>query len=426
MKHENIICAVCGAVCDDLVVEVTKEGIKVYNACRLGEAKFHELGGEERITKPLVNGKEAKWDAALKKSAEILTKAKHPLMFMGSETSTEAMGIGIELAEHLGGVVDIHPTVCHGPTAMGVQEAGIPGATLGEIKNRADLLIYWGTNPMESHLRHLSRYTTFPRGYFREDGAEERKLIVVDPRKTATAELADLHIRIRPNKDYEVISAIRAVLNGHEIKKAVGGVKPDVIHRLVEMMKSCKYGVVFVGLGTASSVGKFRNQENLMRLIHDLNRFTRFILSPNFGHGNVSGALQVMTWRSGYPFGVDYSRGYPRYNPGEYTTVDLLRNREVDAILMVAADLAAHIPREVVKYMGEIPVVSVNISECPTTLLSDVVLPGVVTGMESEGTIYRMDHVPLHLRKFIDPPFNFTKSDEDTLKQLFEHIKKLR
>jgi len=426
MRHENIICAVCGAVCDDLAVEVTKEGITVYNACKLGEAKFHELRGEERITKPLVDSKEAEWDVALKKSAEILANAKHPLMFMGSETSTEAIGVGIEIAEYLGGVVDIHPTVCHGPTVMGVQEAGIPAATLGEIKNRADLVIYWGTNPMDSHLRHLSRYTTFPRGYFREDGMGERTLVVVDPRKTATAELADLYVMIEPNKDYEVFSAIRVVLKGHEIKKSVGGVGVDVIYRLVEMMKNCKFGVIFAGLGTASSVGKFRNQENLMRLIRELNKYTRFILGPNLGHGNVSGALQVMTWRSGYPFGVDYSRGYPRYNPGEYTTVDLLRNREVDAVLMVAADLAAHIPRGVVKYMAKTPMVSVNISECPTTLLSDVVLPGVVTGMESEGTIYRMDHVPLHLRKFTDSPFKFTKSDEDTMKQLFEHIKKVR
>ena len=31
--------------------------------------------------------------------------------------------------------------------------------TLGEVKNRADLLIYWGGNPAECHPRHFTRYT---------------------------------------------------------------------------------------------------------------------------------------------------------------------------------------------------------------------------------------------------------------------------
>ena len=31
-----------------------------------------------------------------------------------------------------------------------------------------------------------------------------------------------------------------------------------------------------------------------------------------------------MRWTTGYPFGVNLSRGYPRFNPGEFSTVDLL------------------------------------------------------------------------------------------------------
>ena len=46
---------------------------------------------------------------------------------MGSETSCEAMEVGLHLAEFLGGIVDSNSTVCHGPTAMGIQEAGRVG-----------------------------------------------------------------------------------------------------------------------------------------------------------------------------------------------------------------------------------------------------------------------------------------------------------
>jgi len=44
--------------------------------------------------------------------------------------------------------------------------------------------------------------------------------------------------------------------------------------------------------------------------------------------------------------------------------------------------------------------------------------------MESEGCFYRMDNVPIHARSFCKPPFDFTESNEDTLEQLFEAIKR--
>ena len=58
--------------------------------------------------------------------------------------------IGLKIGEYLGAIVDSNSTVCHGPTAMGIQEAGKVGATEGQKKNRGDLIVYWGTNPLES------------------------------------------------------------------------------------------------------------------------------------------------------------------------------------------------------------------------------------------------------------------------------------
>jgi hypothetical protein len=74
--------------------------------------------------------------------------------------------------------------------------------------------------------------------------------------------------------------------------------------------------------------------------------------------------------------------------------------------------------------MCEIPVVSIETAEGPQAFISDVVLPGVLDGMECEGTFYRMDNVPCYARSFIDPPFDFTKSNEDTLIQLRDAIKR--
>ena len=64
-------------------------------------------------------------------------------------------------------------------------------------------------------------------------------------------------------------------------------------------------------------------------LIRDMNKHTRFVCKPNRGAGNVTGADNVLTWRTGFPFGVNQSRGFPRFNPGEYTAADVLALMEM-------------------------------------------------------------------------------------------------
>ncbi|HIH77601.1 MAG TPA: formylmethanofuran dehydrogenase subunit B [Halobacteria archaeon] len=427
MIFENINCSVCGMACDDLIVDVDNDKVTVENGCLMGNAKLQELVSENRIREPYIYGRPAKWDDAIKKSAEILKNAKRPLIFIGSETSTEAMHVAIEIAIHLGGVIDDCATICHGPTVMGSQDSGKPTCTLGEIKNRADLIICWGSNPTESHPRNLSTFTLFPKGYFTKKGRNDRRLVVVDPRRTKTAEIADLYVKIKPGYDYVVFNALTAVLLGEDIDESIGamtGVSKEQVLTLAEMMKSANFGVILAGLGVASSPKKNNNVRAVERLVKELNRFTKFSILANRGHANVAGFNQVCTWMTGFPYGVDFSRGYSYFNPGETTTVDILRRGEVDAVMVIGSALASHLPRTVVEYMAKQPIITIDISNCPMTMISDVVLPGVMDGAECEGTFYRMDDIPLRARKFIDPPFDYTTSNEDTLKQIFEEIKR--
>ena len=69
---------------------------------------------------------------------------------------------------------------------MAVQSVGESTATLGEIKNRSDLVIYWGSDPLVSHPRHLERLIDAP-GMFVPAGRRGRHLVVVDVVETETA-----------------------------------------------------------------------------------------------------------------------------------------------------------------------------------------------------------------------------------------------
>lgn len=433
MATKNIVCPVCGASCDDIQVELEGQGLTVRNACKMGNAKFQEVVSPHRIKEPLVRVdgdlRRASWDEAIEMTARILANSERPLLFMGSETSTEAMEVGIHMAEFLGGIADSNSTVCHGPTTMGIQEAGRVGATAGQSKSRADLTVYWGSNPLESMPRHMSRYAVYPRGYWTQRGRFDRTVICVDPRRSITAENADLHIQLNPNTDYELLSALLTLLHGkrpHQTAEDVTGVSISEMEKMLDMMKSCNFGAIYVGLGIASSYGKHRNAELAFNLVKELNSHTKFVIGALRGHCNVAGFNQIASYLYGFPFGLDFARGYPRYNPGEYTAVDVLRDRDVDAAFILSADLVSHFPAACSEYLAQIPVACIDIAPCPTTMISDVVLPGVIDAMECDGTFYRLDDVPIYFQPFTSSPFSFTESNVDTMNQIFKRVKRIK
>ncbi len=427
MKIEDVVCPFCGCLCDDLVVEV--EGtrvVSVENGCTLANEKFM---GDHRLKTPIrregKGWKETTYDEAIRETAEILCDADRPLLYGWSGTHGEAQSIGIHLAEILGALVDNTSTVCHGPSILAIQEVGHPGCTLGQVKNRADVIVYWGTNPIDAHPRHMSRYTTFADGFFLKDAFRDRKLIVVDVRKSESANIADEYIRIQPGGDYAVLSALRAIVQGKRgiIPSSVSGVSREQLFRVADLLLSAKFGAIFFGLGLTMSRGKSKNIRNAIELTEELNRHTKCIISPMRGHWNVYGSNEVFTWITGYPYAVDFARGIAFYNPGETTSVDVLSRKECDACLVVASDPGAHFPKACAEHLAEIPTVQIDPHVNATTHLSRIQIPVAVTGIDAEGTAYRMDGVPIRTRMLFKGTY---PSDTDVLDQLYAVVKEIK
>jgi len=473
---KTVTCPVCGSLCDDIELTVEDEKIvKVKNGCAMCESKFLGYNGEHRLLKPLIrkNGKlvKASLREATKRAAEILADANYPMLYGWSSTNCEAMRIGLELAEEVGGVIDNTSTVCHGPSILSIQDVGIPSCTLGQIRHRADLVIYWGSNPWSAHPRHIERYTAFSEGRFEKSAwrgyltkikasivkkkiesairrvflrekpsapspprrepppaifKEGRKLIVIDVRRTRSAEIADYFIQVEPNKDYELLQAFRALIRDQDIDvKEIAGVPVEYLEEVADVMIRCNFGILFFGLGLTMSKGKLRNIDAALSLIRDLNMRTKFAIMPMRGHFNVTGANTVFTWQTGYPYAVDFSLGYPRYNPGETSVVDVLLRKESDAALIVASDPVANFPKKAVEHLVKNPLVVIDPHMNATAQMADVVFPSAFVGIETEGTAYRMDHVPLPLKKVVEPPRGILP-DEEILRRILSEIRKIK
>jgi len=425
VEHFDVVCPFCGCLCDDL--EITVEGGEitgVKNACAISRSKFMNHG-QNRLGLA-VDGKEASLEGAIEEAAAVLAGAKRPLVYGLSSTDCGAIGRAVELAEVLGGVVDNTSSVCHGPTILALQQVGESKTTLGEVKNRADLVVFWGSNPTEAHMRHLIRYSAMPKGMYVPEGRKGRHIVAVDVRETRMARAADEFIKVDQGGDFELLLALRAAVRGVKLKaESVSGVPAESIAGLAGRMKAAKVGIVFFGLGLTQSEGRHMNIDAAVGLVEELNHHTKFLLSPMRGHFNVAGANSVTTWQTGYPYAVDFARGYPRYNPGEYTSVDLLAKGEADAAIIIASDPAATFPAEAVRHLAKIPVVTLDQKLTPTTMLSRVTIPVATAGVEAEGTAYRMDGVPLRLKKVLEPEEGLLP-DEEVLEAIIGRVKTIK
>lgn len=420
---EGVVCPYCGVTCDDLEIRVEDGKIKeVKNACVLGKDTFlHHLEG---LSTPRIHGKPATVDECIDAAAEILAKAKYPLIYGLDSTELGAQRASIELAELIGANIDHTSSVCHAPSYQAVMTVGIPSCTVGETKNRADLVIFWGCNPAEAHPRHATRYSVTPKGMFTPKGKKDRMVIHVDVRPTPTTRIADAFIQIKPNSDYEVISALGALLKGHELEQTeIGGVAVDELKTLLEKMKSCKFGIVYWGMGLTQTRGKYLNLVALLKLAQDLNQFTKFSCAAMRGHGNVVGMAQVLTWQTGYPFHVNMSRGYPRFNPGEFSVVDLLARKEVDAALIIAGDAIGNFPGKMAEHLRSIPMIAIDPKESDTTKVATIVIPAAQGGIGAGGMAYRMDHIPLMFKKVVESPY---PSDREILDRIIAKIKAMK
>ncbi|MFO0897850.1 MAG: amidohydrolase family protein [Pirellulales bacterium] len=116
----------------------------------------------------------------------------------------------------------------------------------------------------------------------------------------------------------------------------------------------------------------------------------------------MTGADNVVAWRTGYQFGVNHARGYPRFNPGEYTTSDTLARRGRrghDDRLRPDGQLF----RACAEDLASIPYIVPDTKETPTTRAA-VAFTVATYGINTGGTVYRMDDVPISLRSAFPSP----------------------
>lgn len=410
----DVACPACGCVCDDLQMTVENNRlVRIEPPCPLAEQWYR---GINDATPPaaMIDDREVTLDAAVEFAARLLKPAVSPLIYGLSRSSTAGQRAAVALAEQLGATIDTTASLCHGPAIMALQQVGEATSTLGEVRNRADLVIFWGSDPQRTHPRHLERYSAMPIGEFLPRGRADRTIVVIDSQPNSSCAEADLFLSIEPNRHFETLARLRWLVR--EIATGESGAPfDDPWQDLARRMLDCQCGAVFFGLGLSQSSLGHHSVAELLRLVAELNAHTRFYARRMRLHGDVTGADNVLCWQTGFPFSVNLACGYPRYNPSEYSAHEMLSRGEVDACVLVGTETLDWFPPQAVEALRQIPTVVLDYPHVAPPFTPTVLFRTAIYGVHRPGTVYRMDEVPIPLRSFLDTDY---PTDEDVLERI--------
>ena len=334
----NVTCPFCGLLCDDLVVKRRATQLSITaNGCPKASAGFEKTLGP---SSPRIDGKDATLADAIARAASLLKRAKRP-MYGGLATDVAGMRAVMELAEKTAGIVD-H---MHGDAMMRniltVQEQGWIMTTVTEVRNRADLIIFVGTDA-----------SVFPRLYERcvwnkrtLSGlkTEDRELVFIGKglnnkdatspggRKPQVLECATEGLA-------GVIAVLRALLSGQHIRAHhAAGIRLPQLTKLAARMQAAKYGVLVWEPAKLDFDHSEMVVQALCDMLKDLNTTTRFAGLTLAGNDGGIGAASVGAWLSGYPLRTSFENGYPEYDPTRYRCATQLASGETDVLVWISS-----------------------------------------------------------------------------------------
>jgi formylmethanofuran dehydrogenase subunit B len=219
---------------------------------------------------------------------------------------------------------------------------------------------------------------------------------------------------VTPDRHWEALTTLRMLARGIE---PPAGEATDILRSLAARMVASRFGVVCFGDALTGGPLGDRTAEALFQLVAELNDRGRFYAIRM--RSGVSGADSVLAWQTGYPFGVNFGKGYPRSHPGETTGPDVLARGEADVCVLVGGSAAADLPEPALARLRRIPVIRLDEPGGVSPVPAAVRFTTAVYGVHTRGTAHRMDDVSIPLRVLLPTDL---PTDADVLGEILKRV----
>ncbi|HKN00113.1 MAG TPA: molybdopterin-dependent oxidoreductase [Candidatus Binataceae bacterium] len=227
-EWQKTACILCSVNCG---IEVKLEGRHITRvhgdrahvashgyACEKAQRIDYYQNGRDRLTTPLRRRpdgtfEEIDWDTAIREVAAGFTKVRDTwggasiFYYGGGGQGNHLVGsYGASTRRALGSVFSSNALAQEKTGEFWVEHQLFGAAVRGGFEH-AEVAVFVGKNPWQSHGFQRAR------PILREISSDpNRALVVIDPRRTETAEMADYHLQVRPGTDAFCLAALLGVL----------------------------------------------------------------------------------------------------------------------------------------------------------------------------------------------------------------------
>jgi formylmethanofuran dehydrogenase subunit B len=388
---QAVTCLGCGCGCDDLTVKVRGGRIaEVSPPCPLALRWFGDgtISGDIRV-----DGRPATIEQAIAAAADVLAGGGTPLVVMAPEITTEAQRVAIAVADTLGAEVDGGTSDTAAAGIAVAQRRGRAAATLGELRNRADAVLFWAVDPRDRYPRYLERYAAAATATH----VRRRSLLSVSVGADRGPKDADLHAEFTAGDEVDALAVMTGTVRGRKFDGLPQRLQPAV--GLAERLLEAAYVAIVHDAEAPQEARDAQRTEGLILLAQTLNGPTRAALSSLRAGGNRSGAEAALTWQTGHPLRVSFAPGSPRAG-APASGLERLRSGAVGPVLIAGSTTALG---DSMIGLEKVPAVVIG-PGVSAVKGARVAIDTGVAGIHEGGTGYRMDDVPLPLTPVLEGP----------------------
>ncbi len=482
-KVINTICPYCGVGCG-IALQVEDEHVTGIEPlpqhpvsqgmlCAKGWSTAFALDLHDRIKTPLIkeNGhfRPASWHEAYQLITEsfLAIKQEHGPHALGLIACARATNEDCYAAQKFTRTtlsthnIDHCARICHSPSVAGLRQTLGSGAMTNSIEDieKADLLVIFGCDPTENHSVLGGRM-------IQAQQAGSAKLLVVDPRKTRLAKLADLHLQLNLGTNIALINGLLNIIfsNGWEdksfleqrcenvdaLRKKVAGYPPKRVAEITgvpvkklqaaaKLYSEANRAFLAYGMGITQYTSGTNNViaiSNLTLVMGQIGRAGTGI-NPLRGQNNVQGACDMGALPDVFP---GYQEALDPTNQDKFSQAwqcEIPQQKGLTSLGMTSEALNGRFQGMII--MGEDPVVTdpdqnhvlralealdilvvVELVMTETAKLADIILPAAAFA-EKDGTFTNCERRVQRVRAAIPPPGE-AKTDWQILGELAKQL----
>lgn len=379
----NATCPACGLLCDDIQVSWKAGEDKPEVNVSSGKPCSKTVTFFSRPLKdstPMVAGKPASTSEAVAKAAQLI-KQRQAALLAGLSTDMAGFRAAYPFAQKIKAQM-MHMNVQSSLRNTKVlQSTGWQTTTLTEVKNRADMIVMIGTDVISHNPRFFERAVWVDGAMFTDPNTRKIVYLGGDDLDTAPGTspsgvrptVIPCHTQDLP----EVTAALRALLQGKTLKaEVIAGVQVSILIQLVEQLKQAQYAVLIWVAKDLDYPHAELTIQNITESVVVLNQQSRAMGLALGGSDGDTTVNYAHTWLDGLTLG----------------------EHALDAhdLLVWVNSFSPDKPAPVVNA----PVIAFGHPDTKFETPPDVFIPVATPGLDSAGTLFRVDSsVVLPLKK---------------------------